>query len=388
MAEAGSFKEEKEHGFPLEGQTEATIVCQHCQFRPRPNPVNFVMLNLMVPHRSSTTLNDCFDAHFKTEHIDDYKCDKCRLNHAVSAFADELGAAKTDSEAELVREKIEKIHYAFRTDPEKPPEDVKLPDISLAPRRRIARSVQVIKFPKVLTIHLSRSVYDPRSSSTKNLAKVSFPEKLALGGLLNRRNYKLLGVVTHKGTHNSGHYESFRRQHLYAPRSTPHMKRSSGPYSNVGSPVTSTKPSPKIPAQKDSMETIGKEAGRAAPTIGSSSPSTSFNSLDSPSTRPSSGSSSGTRLSKPPPSAKREEQASKRESGSNFQSAASTQQTSSPQKDKKSSIDLGRLTKRKKKISDRWWRISDDKIKECTTSDVLSMQKDVYMLFYEMERDK
>lgn len=50
------------------------------------------------------------------------------------------------------------------------------------------------------------------------------------------------------------------------------------------------------------------------------------------------------------------------------------------------SLDLARF-KRKKKTSDRWWRISDDKIKECNTVDVLGMQRDVYMLFYEMERD-
>ncbi|KAL8964326.1 MAG: hypothetical protein Q9183_004529, partial [Haloplaca sp. 2 TL-2023] len=50
-----------------------------------------------------------------------------------------------------------------------------------------------------------------------------------------------------------------------------------------------------------------------------------------------------------------------------------------------SSLDLTRL-RRKKKTTDRWWRISDEKIRECNTTDVLAMQKDVYMLFYEMER--
>ena len=41
---------------------------------------------------------------------------------------------------------------------------------------------------------------------------------------------------------------------------------------------------------------------------------------------------------------------------------------------------------RKKKVpNNRWWRISDEKIKESKTSDVLSMQKEVYLLFYELE---
>jgi ubiquitin carboxyl-terminal hydrolase 16 len=44
-----------------------------------------------------------------------------------------------------------------------------------------------------------------------------------------------------------------------------------------------------------------------------------------------------------------------------------------------------RLRRRRKPV-DRWWRISDEKIKECKTSDVLGMQKEVYLLFYEMEK--
>lgn len=385
---SGSFKgastasfEEEEDGFPLEGQTEATIECQKCHFKPKSSPTNFVMLNLMVPNTSTTTLNDCFDAHFKTEFIDDYKCDKCRLSHAVLVFANELRVAcvRSDFEAEFVRSKIEKVQDAVRFDPETPPKDVKLPDISLAPKRRIARSVQVTKFPKVLVVHLSRSVYDPGSSSTKNLAKVSFPEKLALGGLLNRRNYKLLGMVTHKGTHNSGHYESFRRQHLYAPTSTPHRKKDSGPYSAAASPNPSTKQSPSLPSQNDPTTDPGpasKPAENSPPsTDASSTPSTSLNSLDSTSTRPSSGSFSV--VKPPPPTTKPDPHDSTILNPS--------QQPESNPTPKKQSLDLG-ILRRRRKTSDRWWRISDDKIKECTTGEVLAMQKDVYMLFYEMER--
>jgi ubiquitin carboxyl-terminal hydrolase 16 len=42
---------------------------------------------------------------------------------------------------------------------------------------------------------------------------------------------------------------------------------------------------------------------------------------------------------------------------------------------------------RKRKPQDRWWRISDDKVKESKTSDVLGMQKEVYLLFYELVED-
>ena len=380
---------DEEVGFPLEGKTEAGIECSHCHFRPKPNTTSFVMLNLMVPHKSSTTLNDCFDAHFKTEYIDDYTCDQCRLQHALNVFGKELDRVKSEAEKLPIRAKILKVQMALHQDPEHPPEDVDLPDIKLAPKRRIARHVQITDFPRILVIHLSRSVFDPGSFSTKNMAKVSFPEKLPLGGLLNRRNYKLLGMVTHRGTHNSGHYEAFRRQHLYAPYSTPHKKRPSGPYSTGGSPDLSAASNPSPPTQSrdtdiliESTRTLKITENGALSSV-SSDRLASSNSLPS-STRPSS-SNSGMTVSPPPPeSLAMDPLAKKRKLQTEPQNSDKTRIDSTK---KRSSIDITRL-RRKKKVSERWWRISDDKIKECSTSDVLTMQKDVYMLFYEMDRDE
>ena len=384
---------DEEYGFPLEGQTESQIECQLCHFVPKANPVTFVMLTLTVPQRSSTSLNECFDAHFKPEYIDDYKCDKCRLKHAVTFFTKELARAHSREEKEAVEIKIAKVRKAIKDDPEKPPEGVQLPDSKFAPTRRISRHVQITTFPKVLVVHLSRSIFDPRSSSTKNAAKVSFPERLPLGGLLNRRQYKLLGLVSHKGTHNSGHYESFRRQHLYAPYSTPHTRNESGPYSTLATPNPSTIPSPYIPATPSlrgeeivSPPTHSEAGDLLSPSILSPSPSLSSTTQSAPSTRPSSGSANGGSLHKKvpisaPPPAQLQDVIEKTLVPQNDQSSprSSMASNSTP------SIDTSRL-KRKKKTSDRWWRISDDKIKECKTSDVLGMQKEVYMLFYEMEK--
>ena len=359
---------DEENGFPLEGQTEAQTECLHCHFMPKANPTSFVMLNLMVPQKSSTTLNECFDAHFKLEYIDDYKCDKCRLNHALESFTTDLDRVKSPLHKTSIQTGIDAIQKAIQEDPEVPPPNIELPDIALAPKRRIARHVQITSFPKVLIIHLSRSIYD-RSSSTKNTSKVSFPERLPLGSILNRRHYKLLGMVSHKGTHNSGHYESFRRQHVYAPISTPHVQKS-GPYGNDSLPKKSLSPphdmeSPS-PAQDPSTSTTPRTR------------SLSSISLSPSSTRPSSGSISGTSPIKPVPNP-----------GAKSVSPFKDQQTSNPRRSKSipsSSID--RFRPSRKKIShDRWWRISDDKVKECKTGDVLGMQKDVYMLFYEMDRD-
>ncbi|MCJ1253311.1 hypothetical protein MMC24_001122 [Lignoscripta atroalba] len=381
-----------EDGFPLEGRTESLIECQYCHFVPKANSTTFVMLTLTVPQKSSTTLNECFDTHFKPEFIDDYKCDKCRLEHALEVTTKSLSRATSEKQKAKLQADFEKVKKSLEEDPEKPPEGVELPDSKLAPKRRIARHIQITAFPKILVIHLSRSIYDPRSSSTKNAAKVSFPEKLPLGSLLNRRNYKLLGLVTHKGTHNSGHYESFRRQHLYAPYSTPHVRKTSGPYSASVTPEPSTLPSPKIPATPNThlnvlnLPLASSEVGELlSPSILSSSPSRSSASLSSPSTRPSSGSISGSiAYKKPPTSVPRGAQLSD-----------VVEQTNSilgkPSRATSVSVSSGapahESSRRKRKFNDRWWRISDDRVKECKTSDVLGMQKEVYMLFYETEKD-
>lgn len=384
--EIGSTDEE--YGFPLEGTTEAGIECKHCRFKPKPNITNFVMLNLMVPHKISTTLNDCLDEHFKTEDIDDYTCDQCRLQHAQDVFGKALFATKSQEEKATIRENLRKVVMALHEDPEHPPEGVELPSISLAPKRQVARHVQITKFPKILVVHLSRSVYDSGNISTKNMAKVSFPEKLPLGGILNRRKYNLLGMVTHKGTHNSGHYEAFRRQHLYAPYSTPHNKRPSGPYSAVVTPELSAAQSPSLPAQAMALDprlSADASAGdkpSKIPSISSSDPSISSNSLRSSPTRPPSGAISDVAIPHP---AQLPAASLGKENPLSNDSEMSPKNPKVDEGRKGSSIDMSRL-KRKKKVSERWWRISDDKIKECSTSDVLAMQKDVYMLFYEMDR--
>ena len=143
---------------------------------------------------------------------------------------------------------IQKIEEAIATDPEKPPEDVQLPDLSQAPKRKIRKSTRITVFPKVIAIHLSRSMFDAASYSSKNLAKVQYTQRLRLGGLLNEHWYKLLGVVCHKGSHNSGHYESFRRNHLYQPFSTPDAFAAYAAASRGITPSTSVAPSPHIDA--------------------------------------------------------------------------------------------------------------------------------------------
>lgn len=362
--------------FPFEGKLESQIECSHCHFKPKPSVSSFVTLTLNVPqHQSSTSLNACFDGMLKVEHIDDFKCDRCRLDHALQVKT--RTASKTSlgkGERAMVESDIEKIRIALAEDPEKPPKDVKLPDLSTVPKRRISRHMRISSFPRILAIHLSRSMWDVNTTSAKNMAKVSFPETLPLGGLLDRKTYRLLGVVTHKGGHNSGHYESFRRQVLSLPYSTPHSFGTEGIYSVHPSPKPSVAPSPRVSA-RDSKDLTGSQ-----PTTPETQALSSGSNLSPASSSASSRSLTSLNRRKPPPTS------TPLEAIPTPGLPTPPTEIASPRKRDSvtAAMDISRFKRKQKKGSDRWWRISDDKIKESKTSEVLGMQREVYMLFYEM----
>ncbi|GAB7345746.1 hypothetical protein MBLNU457_4017t1 [Dothideomycetes sp. NU457] len=428
-AEALIEEDETDAGFPFEGKIESQIECTHCHFKPKPSVSDFVTLTLHVPQQGkATTLNACFDGMLKVEHIDDFRCERCRLEHAIEIKQKEFSRAPAEKKASIEND-ISLLQHAMTTDPEKPPKDVTLPDVSLAPRRKIARHMRISTFPRVLAIHLSRSVFDTHSSATKNLAKVSFPETLPLGGLLDQVTYRLLGVVTHKGGHNSGHYESFRRQVLAEPFSTQASLGTEGLYSVKNSPRDSSFPSPTLRPQPsknptvDSSETTSLSSGSSL-----RKPNESSTSLSSGSSRSThtlgksklihaehaeiaedvvtSTSSLGQEEAESPTISKKTSPSSSRgkfdlsrlrpasimsgRSGSATAPEAGRDLSSprlSPRKvsDQSFMASAGKNSKAKK-LHNRWWRISDDKVKEAKTGDVLGMQREVYLLFYEIVR--
>ncbi|OLN97204.1 Ubiquitin carboxyl-terminal hydrolase 16 [Colletotrichum chlorophyti] len=391
---------EEDEGFPMEGKYESQSECQTCGYKTKPREESFYMLTLNVPQTSSTTLSSCFDEIFKTEMIDDFKCEKCRLIHAEESLRKDLANAKSENEKRALEDGIRKLRFAIDFDPEHIPEDVLLPDIRDAPLRRIARSTRLTSFPRILAVHLSRSIYE--QTSTKNSAKVAFPERLPLGGLRDRRNYKLLGLVTHKGSHHSGHYESFRRQNTYAPYPNQNPFQPSGIYSKTASPAAT--PQPSTPQ----LDAIAHEASPAVSTPDLLTPSSETNS-STPSVS-SSDASPKDRIKRlvSPTSAPRDKQrepdsASVRSVRSLTASAKSTvSKISNKVNGSGNGTPLGSPLgstpmpvaprppvhkHRKRAPVDRWWRISDEKVREAKTSEVLDLRREVYLLFYELERE-
>lgn len=342
-------------GFPFEGRIESKIQCMYCGFETKPAVSTFVSLTLNVPQGNSTTLDQCFDILLKDDDIDDYRCDRCRLKHALTWKQSKLERATSDDVRKQLQLELTKLERAIKEDPEVEPEGVELPDSAQAPRRKIKKYMRITSFPKVIAIHLSRSVYDSRSYSTKNMAKVSYTERLRLGGILNVHWYRLLGVVCHKGNHNSGHYESFRRNHMYPPFSTP----------DAWAAYAAASKSPSIAP----FPTLSVSGNGESPTTSQSTPSISSTALSPEASRPNTAKT-------------RESSASGMEKSNGSTVKRTVSQGSRPQ----IHTHVSHTRPRKRKKQDRWWRISDDKIKEAKTSEVLGMQREVYLLFYELEK--
>ncbi|RGP80414.1 ubiquitin carboxyl-terminal hydrolase 16 [Fusarium longipes] len=381
----GQLPLEIEEGFPMEGKYESHLECQTCRYKTKPREETFCTITLAVPQVSGTTLNACFDGIFKTEYIDDFKCEMCRLLQTKADLEAEMAKSTSESFKAQAQENINKLQYTIDTDPENPPEDIELGDIRFAPKRRIAKTTRMSIFPKILAIHLSRSIYDVGQMTQKNSAKVVFPEQLPLGGLMDQKKYKLLGLVTHRGGHNSGHYEAFRRQNVAAPFSNPNTFQPSEAFSKtptpMGTPVLGGGPT-HSPAISTPDLLSGSSGNSSTPSLDSLPPPPRSVPADLH------GSASLPAIGKP----KDPETSSLRSVAASTKSAlsklASPKQTnSSSSTPKLVPSNVSKRSRKRKTASDKWWRVNDEKVKEAKTSEVLGMQREVYLLFYELDKD-
>ncbi|PHH67180.1 hypothetical protein CDD81_2949 [Ophiocordyceps australis] len=370
---------EAEDGFPMEGKYESHVQCQTCRYKTKPKQETFCTLTLAVPHASSTSLLSCFDGIFKTEYINDFKCEMCRLLQTKATLEHEL--ARSTSEAFRLRacDSIDKLRTAIETDPENPPNNVELADMRYSPKRTIAKTTRMTVFPKILALHLSRSIYGAGQTTVKNSAKVAFPEHLMLGGLADQRRYRLLAIITHQGGHNSGHYEAFRRQNQPPPYPNANTFQPSGAYSKTVTPDLSARAPTGSPAISTS------DLLSATPGPGDSSRPSLESSLAPPRSAPEAIHSDGRdKAGSGDASSLRSVAASTRSALSRLASPA----RHSNQQESNSGVPLlkSQLGRRKRKSpADKWWRVSDEKVREAKTSEVLDMQREVYMLFYELE---
>ncbi|AET37416.1 putative ubiquitin-specific protease UBP16 Ecym_1166 [Eremothecium cymbalariae DBVPG len=211
--------------FPFQGSLATNLICLRCNNSSKVNVHRFTMHSLPVPQMSSASLKDMmFDN--QTETIEGYSCISCRLRailnnerqrdyHNVS----QEERAKLDDLAKLLPricinddlpEPLELYVKSYHKD------GCHIPSL----KSRILKRTVVVSSPKVLLLHLSRSVFDG-VTYTKNSCNVLFPEDLILNEQEIKEDrciavhcvrYKLQAMIKHTGTHFQGHYEVFRHK--------------------------------------------------------------------------------------------------------------------------------------------------------------------------------
>lgn len=400
---------ELEDGFPMEGKYESHLECQTCGYKTKPREETFCTLTLAVPQVMATSLSSCFDGIFKTEYIDDFKCENCRLVQTVANLEHEVSRSTSESFKANTRDSIAKLKEAIRVDPEQPPEGVELGDIRYAPKRRIAKTTRMTIFPKILAIHLSRSIYGVGNLTQKNSAKVSFPEQLPLGGLADQHKYKLLGMVTHRGGHNSGHYEAFRRQYVPPHYHNPNTFMQSEVYSKTPTPISTPvmharlaaspaistpellSPNFSAASSTQSLESVPMHgAPRSVPSPATPAPERSNPSINGRDRDRDTDTSSLRSVAASTKSALSRLTSSGRQDGGSKLESPGLRPQSQPQLQASPLSLSGSINrvkpKRGKQQLDRWWRVSDEKVREAKTGEVLGMQKEVYLLFYELDK--
>lgn len=237
--------------FPFKGTTIDKITCSKCGYSPTTSSSTFIVFSLMVPQKKSAHLTDLLNEVSSPEHIKDYGCVKCRVNHVLST------ATATGQGRDLA---VALTPYADQRRLAELPDELEaqLPRNITSP---ISKSMQFGKLPAILAIHLSRSIYGGYGAS-RNSCKVTVVEtielwenvdetdsavkassseegkkssiEIAAALLGNRRKvtYRLVAMIRHKGTHHAGHYECFRRKNLdwwidHLPKSKPASSASS-----------------------------------------------------------------------------------------------------------------------------------------------------------------
>lgn len=171
---------------PFEGKITTTSRCTTCEHELKRQTSPFLELTLLPPTLSRITISDLILRTLSIERIDDYNCVRCQISQLKRTGSDTTLHEKALSE-----------------DP-----DYDLP--SNIPRSHVVleRSSVISLLPEILLLHINRSLFTANAYATRNSIDVSFPETLHL----QDKAYQLRSFVTHRGSHDRGHYLSFRRK--------------------------------------------------------------------------------------------------------------------------------------------------------------------------------
>ncbi|CEP17847.1 hypothetical protein [Parasitella parasitica] len=214
---------------------------------------SFNNIQLNVPNKYTTTLEECLSQFTSMEYLQDAACRKCSFEATVKALTAEIESLKqhpsrkqkndTKTKRETVvklvsleRSKQEIEHRLRRGRIEEENDHDKVP-LLRSVASMSSKHVMLAKPPKILCLHISRSAFLSTGAIYKNTCQILFPEYLdvspfSTNGVLHTQPtipistlnengadkgfyYRLMSVVVHYGSHSFGHFVAFKRR-IYA----------------------------------------------------------------------------------------------------------------------------------------------------------------------------
>ncbi|KAJ2822348.1 ubiquitin-specific protease ubp1 [Coemansia erecta] len=241
---------------PLLGMAASRTACVRCGYIEAIRHSTFDNLSLTVPRAHATTIEECLAMYTVIDRLDDFKCRQCSIvatlaqtKHDISKREADLvllqdrtskRAKRVGAALETLREQRRVLEEALANNPEADLHGIQL----VSPPPGVStRQMMIARPPKILVLHLSRSIYLPTGGTAKNPARVRLQRFLDISPFtttghistnastpisgpavpvarysaeslaeIRRRNclYRLSAMVFHNGAHDSGHFYAYR----------------------------------------------------------------------------------------------------------------------------------------------------------------------------------
>lgn len=172
--------------FPFSGLLRSQMTCLSCSYVSKPSVAPFTMLTLHPPQEIKSDVESLLKNHGKEE-ISDYKCLKCRLLAFQTGYMANKESFLGFSEQEQLKRLIAlNSKTELHINEDLPPElENTLQGVkSLIPgidnvTSTVERTTEILKPPKVLGLHLSRSTFNGVSVE-RNPCRVEFGDKIGI----------------------------------------------------------------------------------------------------------------------------------------------------------------------------------------------------------------
>lgn len=224
---------------PFRGTLAQRTSCARCGYMEAVRHFSFTDIDVVVPG-SSCTLEECLAAWMQLEQIE-WVCHRCSLNATRLRLETERAALNTSSRKQA-RRAVEldaqhaRVSDVIRSGAHESELDASHALDGIVQERVISpcatKQIMIASCPPILVIHVNRSSFSLGNfGASKNHARVVFRECMDMAPFMTGSTlssnplkplssadrsapvlYTLRAVITHYGTHNYGHYVSFRQR--------------------------------------------------------------------------------------------------------------------------------------------------------------------------------